>query len=494
MKQNLLKTIAIGLLAMVGVNAWADDYDGTSPVYSPTTATNYSTLKDAVTAFGSSEETTFEIDLYSDVTIDARIEVTSAKTLNIVPKAAVKITRKDLGRSSIWFLTKSNSNATINIGSADYTLTIAGAGHADNQRLFNTIFCREQGNMTVTNTVIQNIKFDTENTNKGYLYSDKNNGGTFTMTDVTVKNCVTTEEAFIKSIRDANDVIVLQNTIDFEDCTGTTFDLIRRIKVGKTANTDKFTTNTAPLTIKWEGTGDYAMKVNLVVVVNSVAGQAAMFDITEGTYGLKHNGNTDIKTVQAYALNVTDAGAATLVLPFEATIPSGLSGKVYKLEYTNGDNVTATAESSTLGADKAVLVVADEGSYKFIRTSFDAVATGSGQTAAYGNMVGNYDANYVVPKNKYILTNHSGTVAFRKADGSTNKIQANRAYLDVTYTAGAPEFLTINFDGNVTAIDALDKKPAMEKGDIYNLQGVRMNGSNLPKGIYVKNGKKFIVK
>lgn len=26
MKQNLLKTIALGLLAMVGVNAWADDW------------------------------------------------------------------------------------------------------------------------------------------------------------------------------------------------------------------------------------------------------------------------------------------------------------------------------------------------------------------------------------------------------------------------------------------------------------------------------------
>ena len=30
--------------------------------------------------------------------------------------------------------------------------------------------------------------------------------------------------------------------------------------------------------------------------------------------------------------------------------------------------------------------------------------------------------------------------------------------------------------------------------EVYNLQGVRMNGKNLPAGIYVKNGKKFIVK
>ena len=30
--------------------------------------------------------------------------------------------------------------------------------------------------------------------------------------------------------------------------------------------------------------------------------------------------------------------------------------------------------------------------------------------------------------------------------------------------------------------------------DPYNLQGQRVDGKSLPKGIYIKNGKKFMVK
>ena len=29
---------------------------------------------------------------------------------------------------------------------------------------------------------------------------------------------------------------------------------------------------------------------------------------------------------------------------------------------------------------------------------------------------------------------------------------------------------------------------------VYNLQGQRIDGKSLPKGIYIKNGKKFMVK
>ena len=36
--------------------------------------------------------------------------------------------------------------------------------------------------------------------------------------------------------------------------------------------------------------------------------------------------------------------------------------------------------------------------------------------------------------------------------------------------------------------------PASVDNNVYNLQGIRMNPDNLPAGIYVKNGKKFVVK
>ena len=486
MKKKLQMFLTLALLVGGVTTAWADDYDGTSPVYSPTTATNYSSLKDAVTAFGSSSATTFEIDLYGDVTIDARIEVASAKTLNIVPKANVKLTRKDLNRTTIWFLTKTNSSATINIGSADYKLTIAGAGHADNQRIFKTIFCREQGNITVTNVLVQNVKFDTEGSNYGYLYSDKNATGVFTMTDVTVKNCVTTEEAFIKSIRNSNDAIVLNNTIDFEDCTGVTFDVIRRIKVGKTAGVDKFTTNTAPLTIKWEGTGDYAKKIGQAIVVNSVASQAKLFDVTDGDWGLVHSGN-DLKLTQAYTLAVSDAAAATLVLPFEATIPAAAT--CYTLNYTAGDDkVTATEVETTLAANTPVLVNAAEGNHKFVSTATSGdAATGSG-THTEGALTGVY-AETVVPTSSYILTNGGTGVGFRKADGTTNKVAANRAYLTAD---GAAHELFIDYGGTAGITTIAKSQEPIANGQYYDLSGRHV--AQPTKGLYIVNGRKVIVK
>lgn len=72
-----------------------------------------------------------------------------------------------------------------------------------------------------------------------------------------------------------------------------------------------------------------------------------------------------------------------------------------------------------------------------------------------------------------------------------------RAFIADKRTAGAPE-LTLSFnDGNGTT-DIVQLKDVhgltQEDGAVYNLQGVRMTGSNLPAGIYVKNGKKYVVK
>jgi len=54
--------------------------------------------------------------------------------------------------------------------------------------------------------------------------------------------------------------------------------------------------------------------------------------------------------------------------------------------------------------------------------------------------------------------------------------------------------LTIVYEKSSTDGISEVKVGATTSDAIYNLQGVRMNGKNLPAGIYVKNGKKFIVK
>ena len=67
-----------------------------------------------------------------------------------------------------------------------------------------------------------------------------------------------------------------------------------------------------------------------------------------------------------------------------------------------------------------------------------------------------------------------------------------RAYFQ-TSKAGANGML-ISFDGQTTGITSaeLNAEGAAEDAPIYNLQGVRVN--HLTKGVYIKGGKKIIVK
>ena len=61
----------------------------------------------------------------------------------------------------------------------------------------------------------------------------------------------------------------------------------------------------------------------------------------------------------------------------------------------------------------------------------------------------------------------------------------------------ADMYLTNNEDytNDAVSVSSVTAKVAEPDGAVYNLQGIRMTDTtNLPKGIYIKNGKKFIVK
>lgn len=480
------------LLMIGGVSqTWADN----TVKYSIDGGSSWTEAVDlnALSSVFSGATTDIQVQLLDDQTLTGRVTWGKPYTLTITATKAVSIERGSLARTSMWFL--NNGTGTLTLGSSDYAITFAGAGHADGQRIFKNILGNEStGRMNIENVTFQNFKFDTENTNLGYLFLNKNTTGKLVLKNVTVSNCITTEDAFIKSISASNDNIYLQGTINFDNCTGTDIYAAARIRLGEIDGGSSTTISAStPISIYW---ANATTAINTPVVVKATAAMVSNFTLTNTDLGLFGNG-TDLKLTQAYTLSIGEAGAATLVLPFASTIPTTPSGLIcYKLDYTSGDNITATAEESTLAANSPVLVIGTASTdYKFVSTATSgSAATGSGQTSAYGVLVGNYDADYVVPTDNYILTNHSGVVGFRKANGTTNKVQANRAYMSVTHSAGAREFFGIDFgDGETTAINKVDVEKKMT-GEVYNLQGVRMQGENLPKGIYVRNGKKFVVK
>ena len=78
----------------------------------------------------------------------------------------------------------------------------------------------------------------------------------------------------------------------------------------------------------------------------------------------------------------------------------------------------------------------------------------------------------------------TGGAAFTMTKPST-------AYLTVPQSISVQGFVLNLEEGETTGIATVVTN---EDAPIYNLQGIRMNGKNLPKGIYIQGGKKFMVK
>lgn len=98
--------------------------------------------------------------------------------------------------------------------------------------------------------------------------------------------------------------------------------------------------------------------------------------------------------------------------------------------------------------------------------------------------IGKIDGN----KTNLVLSNG----AFHPTSGGT--IGANKAYLQVPTTAlAAREMLTLSFDEETTAI-RLTTSPTRDEGGWYDLSGRLLNSRPSAKGLYIYNGKKYVIR
>ena len=91
-------------------------------------------------------------------------------------------------------------------------------------------------------------------------------------------------------------------------------------------------------------------------------------------------------------------------------------------------------------------------------------------------------------KTNYVLKDG----AFHPTSGGT--IKANRAYLQIPTASARPESLAISFDDETGISDAthLNDKGEMINDNVYDLQGRKVH--TLTKGLYINNGKKYVIK
>ena len=131
-----------------------------------------------------------------------------------------------------------------------------------------------------------------------------------------------------------------------------------------------------------------------------------------------------------------------------------------------------------------VNVVADDINKKYETTEGYLVFKGIYNMVDITKDVDNVGASY------YAAFLGAGNKIYKAGTGMTKGF---RAYFAIPKSASASA-LRVVIDGTATSIKNIDSEVVESNAPVYNLQGQRVDGNNLTPGIYVKAGKKFVVK
>ena len=201
----------------------------------------------------------------------------------------------------------------------------------------------------------------------------------------------------------------------------------------------------------------------------------------------------------SYYATIADLGEGNYVVSGEGVTVSTI---------TVEKGVIKTMASFTAGdvipGDGAYLVEGPYGNYKFQKTNetTEVIATYGDNNWLYSSGEGNFTDTQMGA-----IHNDDGAYKFYKL--SLNKSQkigffyGKEGGLPFTYRAAHQAFLIVPaseanangifFDGT-TDIDTVNVEEQQIDGAVYTLSGVRMDSAKLPKGIYIVNGKKMVVK
>ena len=190
-----------------------------------------------------------------------------------------------------------------------------------------------------------------------------------------------------------------------------------------------------------------------------------------------------ISYTAAVAITIGDAGYATMMLPFAASIPDGM--KVYTATVNDAKNAVVLTEANSIAANTPYIVSGTAGTYNFYGN-----ASAEDYSYTYGALTGTYESTLTVSEGDYILYKNGENVGFYMV-GSSVTINQCHAYLPASAVSGSEAKLRFVFADDATGIKAIATE-AVENGAIYNLSGQRV-GTDY-KGIVIKNGKKYLVK
>ena len=194
----------------------------------------------------------------------------------------------------------------------------------------------------------------------------------------------------------------------------------------------------------------------------------------------------------AVGIDNGDQNIATFSAPFATVVPEGVTAYIVSETGTSSAKMTEFATTGeAIPANTGVLLYGSATSALMVPATFETQATlADGQTNRLGHSAGEAKDMSAV-SNAYILGKPADAdkVAFYLCSGGT--LGMNKAYLNLP-DANAAAALEIDFGGETTGLTNLNV--ATEKASpVFDLSGRRV--TNVQKGgLYIQNGKKFIVK
>lgn len=194
----------------------------------------------------------------------------------------------------------------------------------------------------------------------------------------------------------------------------------------------------------------------------------------------------DVATEFEVALNTVESKSyATAYLPFGVSAVSG--AKAYTAA-TPANGQTVMTETANFAKETGVLLVSDEAAAKAILTIGDAEGA-TNTSALKGTLLAKDITDAQI---KYLVFGKNNAnekeVGFFEPSTAVTSIPANRAF----FADAEGSAIALNF-GNVTAVNNVVAGNANANAPIFDLTGRRVVKA-VKGGLYIQNGKKYIVK
>ena len=188
----------------------------------------------------------------------------------------------------------------------------------------------------------------------------------------------------------------------------------------------------------------------------------------------------------AHEINLTFSSAGYLTWVATADIDFANTDGVTAYQITEATSQKITMEEVDKVPAGAAVMLKGSGTVELKRTTGVAALSNNKMLACTDDLVtGN--GNGVTNTDVYVLGNGKSGLGFYMLKGT---LQAGKGYLQVSEGTGNAKPNFISFEETTGVKTVVINKDS--DGEVYNLQGIRV--AHPQKGIYVKNGKKYVIK